>query len=139
MESKDAAAQLSDLHRLRAATQAESYRTPPGAWPVMVAAMVAYLGSFTFVRSDTARIWEAAGWTAFVAAWVVWLRFRRAAVPNSQRPRITARAVVEWIVLFAVCNLIVIVFSRVSWALVGVLIAIVATFAGSRAARARRA
>lgn len=85
-------------------------------------AMVVFFASYDFVKSDNGRWVAAALWTAFVIAWSLWLRSDRRAVPRATVDR--RRAAGEWLVTFVVANLIVVVASRVSWTLVGVLLAV---------------
>jgi hypothetical protein len=127
MESNEASTRLEEVTRLRSATRAEAFGAPRAAWPVMAVAMALFISSFTFVTSDKGRTIAAVGWTMFVVLWVGWLRLGRGARPG-RLPRTAAdrrRYAVEWVVFFVVCNLIVQVLGRVSWALAGVAMAVV--------------
>jgi hypothetical protein len=141
MESKDASGQLTDLERLRSVTVRESYRSPRGTFVVLFIAVVAFFTAYG-ATPESARGWLPALWTLFIAVWAVWLRRSRRAVPAAPaRTRADRRRMVrEWVGLFVVANLIVIFASRVSWTLVGLLLAMLGAMGGSLLAwRGRRA
>ena len=62
------------------------------------------------------------GWLVFVASWALLLRWGRGAQPAHEP--MTKRAILEWIGFVVLANAIALVFSRVSWALAGVLLAL---------------
>jgi hypothetical protein len=137
MESNEAAAQLSEVAKLRSTTAKEASKSPAAAWPVMAIAMILFFSSNIAMKSDRGRIATALVWALFVGLWVAWVaRGRRARPGRAPRSRAEVRRdVTEWIALFVVCNLVVQLLSRVSWALVGVAIAIIATGWGALTAR----
>jgi hypothetical protein len=121
MESKDALRQLADAEKLRSVTRTEAQRTPRWAKVTMV------VGVFVFwvgigAASDTIRVALFIGWLVFVASWAVLLRWGRRAQPAHEP--MSKRVVLEWVGFVVLANAIALVFSRVSWALVGVLFAL---------------
>ncbi len=127
MESNDAATQLGELERVRAATRHEAFKTPRTAWPVLGTATVVWFSLFAVVESDRGRLGLALVWTAFVAIWAWWLRVGRGAVaPRPVRTRSQRRRdVLEFVALMGACFVLVQVLSLVSWTLTGVAMAIV--------------
>jgi hypothetical protein len=140
MESKEASSQLTDLERLRGETIRESYRSPRGTFVVLSIAVVAFFTAYA-VTAESARGWLPALWTLFIVAWATGLRHSRRAVPAGAHRTLAERRrmVRECIGLFFVANLIVIFASRVSWTLVGLLLAMLGAMGGSVLAwRSRR-
>jgi hypothetical protein len=93
----------------------------------MLAALIAFFSSMTVVRSDGGRLGLSIAWTAFVGVWVWWLRYGKRVQPGRTQvpPAMRHQLVREWIILFVAVNAIAYTMSRISWALVGVLEAIV--------------
>ena len=69
------------------------------------------------------------GWLVFVASWAVLLRWGRRAQPTHEP--VTRRAVLEWIGVVVLANAITFGLGRASWALVGVLLALLGAGWGS--------
>jgi hypothetical protein len=128
MESNDASAQLNEAARLRSETIRESRQAPRGTQVAMVIAMIIFFTAYG-LSSDAVRSVLWIGWLLFMVGWLVVLRRGRRAQPR--RIQHTRREAVEWVVLFVVANVIVAVFSRVSWALVGILLASLGALAGA--------
>lgn len=132
MESNDAQRQLSEIDRLKAATQVESTAVAAWAWPVLVVvAMVATFTSFQFLDEPWQAIVSAA-WCVFVAIWIRVIRRNNRAV----RPRVERTAgqrkkdIKEWVVLLVAANAITFGLSRISWTVAGIGMAIFCSFAG---------
>lgn len=103
----------------------------------MTLGLIAFFAAFGLL-SGGLRTVLAALWLAFVATWVVLLRRGRRAQPRPKRW--TRRDVLEWVALFVAANVITVVASRVSWALVGISLALFGAGYGAISAwRSRRA
>jgi hypothetical protein len=113
---------------------------PRGALAVLAIATVLFFSGFG-LHSDFYDVVAPIIWTGFVAGWVLWLRHGRRAIPGrpSRARDERRRDIALWVGLFIVANLIVVLGSRVSWVLVGVLFALLGASAGASAAwRGRR-
>src|SRR2546421_4408345 len=113
METNDAAEQLEQVRRLRAATLREAGRTPRTALIVMPIAVVVYFSGY----SSGSRAYEfvaPVAWLAFVAGWVTWLRRGNRVRPGRpERSRDEkVRDLLLWGALFVVANAIVALASR---------------------------
>jgi hypothetical protein len=141
METNEVRNQLAEAQRLAAATQSEATNTPSWAMPVMLGALVVFFVILGLL-DNAWRGLASVGWSLFVLAWVYAMR-RRNRAASARIPLDAAqrrRAVIEWIVLLLVANLITFALSRVSWALTGVALAVLAAGYGALSAqRARHA
>jgi hypothetical protein len=139
METDNVREQLAAAARLRSATITEAGRIPRGAFVVLAIATVLFFSSYSI---DQGWVYVVAPivWTAFIVAWVWWLRHGNRATPG--RPARTRderrRDIVEWIGLFVTANAIALLGATVSWILAGVLMAFLGAGAGQVASRRGR-
>lgn len=123
------AEQLEGVRRLRTETLTEARKIPRGAFVIQGVALVVWFTGFGLLGPEKlgleAAVWIALWWIFFVS-WSLWVRqATRARQPTDALTRgETLRRVVEWTAFFALGQAIVWFGSRVSWILVGVLLAL---------------
>ena len=139
MESNDPRSQLDEAARLAAATQREAYNAPGWAIPVLLVAMVVFF-TLMGVIGEAWRGTASLGWSLLVLAWVYAIRRpnRAAPTPMWHERSHRRRDIAEWVGLLLAANLITFTLSRVSWALAGLGLAVLASGYGAFSARRAR-
>jgi hypothetical protein len=90
---------------------------------------LSFFGTYS-IDSDLQRVIAPIAWTGFVVAWVVWMRRGNRARAPWLAGSDWRRDLPRWVALLVASNIIVLLVSQVSWLLVGVLLAAVATGSG---------
>lgn len=136
METTDGiGTQLRDVQRLSGAAECESRRAPQWAWPVMSAAIVAFMAYCAFAPERLVG-WGSLVWTVFVLGWVIATRRNLRAKPKFA---VTRRGLGIWAVgtaaIIGVSYASVAIFGRTAWLFIGLAFGAWGLASGARMSR----